>query len=334
MLKRRSMPETENLYYYDLHPETESLKDAALRGLSRPDKAMPPKFFYDAAGSVLFDAICATPEYYPTRTETALLRRHAGAIAATLGENCWLIEPGSGSSQKVRHLLDPLQPEAYQPLDISGDYLQQAAGELAREFPWLPVHAVCVDFSAGPLALPGLPSQREGRAVFFPGSSIGNFEPEDAVDFLGHLAEMLGPGGSLLIGVDLKKDEDVLHAAYNDAGGITAAFNRNLLARMNRELGADFALEEFAHAAFYNPGAGRIEMHLESRRDQDVRIDGQRFHFAEGERIHTENSYKYTVPEFQALAARAGFVPGEVWRDDSDWFSLQHLIVGEALCRS
>jgi len=316
---------TPNLHFYDLKPRTESLHQAVRHGFSQPQKSLPPKFFYDEAGSRLFDAICATPEYYQTRTELALLREHADEIAETLGMRCWLIEPGSGSSIKVRLLLEPLHPVAYQPLDISGDYLHRTAKNLAEDYPWLPIHAVCVDFNEGLSSVADLPAfeYTEGpRAVFFPGSSIGNFEPQGAEAFLGRLAAVIGANGSLLIGVDLKKDHDMLHAAYNDRAGVTAAFNLNLLRRINTELRGNFNLCEFAHEAFYNASKGRIEMHLRSLRPQMVRINGDTYAFAEGETIHTENSYKYDIEEFQALARRAGFTHSEVWTDAQHRFSL------------
>jgi dimethylhistidine N-methyltransferase len=312
--------------FHDLHPGADDLAADVLTGFSRPQKAIPPKYFYDAEGSRLFDAITELPEYYPTRTETAMLHKYADEIAQKAGTGHLLVEPGSGSCTKARILFEGLQPCAYVPMDISRDHLRVAAQQVAVEFPWLEVHAACTDFTRL-MTLP--PDSPEGRRLaFFPGSSIGNFDPEAAVSFLGMIADMVGPGGQLLIGVDLKKDKSVLEAAYDDAQGITAAFNLNLLARINRELGADFDLAQWQHRALYNDAEGRIEMHLVSRVDQQVSLLGHTFRFAEGETIHTENSYKYSVPEFRDLAARAGFSTDTVWTDAERLFSLHLLQTG------
>ena len=315
-----------SISFHDLHPTADDLAADVLRGFSQPQKAIPPKYFYDAEGSRLFDAITELPEYYPTRTETAMLRAYADEIAHKAGTGHLLVEPGSGSCTKARILFEGLQPCAYVPMDISRDHLRLAAQEVAVEFPWLEVHAACTDFTRL-MSLP--PTSPEGRRLaFFPGSSIGNFDPDAAVGFLGMIAEMVGPGGQLLIGVDLKKDKGVLEAAYDDAQGVTAAFNLNLLARINRELGADFDLAQWQHRAFYNEQAGRIEMHLVSRVDQLVRLAGHTFEFAEGETIHTENSYKYSGEAFRNLAERAGFTTDTVWTDDDNLFSLHLLQTG------
>lgn len=316
-----------NLRFYDLKPHPQNLRQAVAAGLSGPHKSLPPKFFYDETGSRLFEEICATPEYYPTRTELGLLERHAGEIAEALGPRCRLVEPGSGSSRKVRTLLERLRPLVYEPLDISGAYLLQASTMLAEDYPWLAVHAVCVDFVEAPLPTLDHAPAPSSCAIFFPGSSIGNFEPNQARFFLRRLAAVLGSGNSLLIGYDLKKETALLEAAYNDAAGLTAAFNLNLLARINRELQADFGLDAFHHHAFYNEREGRVEMHLVSRRRQQVRLDGLAFEFEAGETIHTENSYKYQPDEFAALARQAGFTAVGTWTDERQWFALQHYVI-------
>lgn len=312
-----------DIRFYDFHPPADSFRAEVLDGLRGQPKRIAPKFFYDARGSQLFDAICALPEYYPTRTEIGILERYAAQIASLIGPDCLLIELGSGNSAKVRLLLEALRPAAYLPMDISRDQLLHSAQELAADYPWLAVHATCVDYSRH-LEIPHVPAGAR-KVAFFPGSSIGNFEPDDTLGFLREVARAVQPDGALLIGVDLKKDLDVLHAAYNDAQGITAEFNLNLLARINRELDADFLLENFEHLAFYDQACGRIEMHLTSRCNQTVVIGDQRFRFAQGERLHTENSYKYDVSEFQDVARKAGFEPARVWIDPLRLFSVHYL---------
>jgi dimethylhistidine N-methyltransferase len=317
-----------SISFHDLHPSADDLAADVLAGFSRPQKSIPPKYFYDTEGSRLFDAITELPEYYPTRTETAMLREYADAIANKAGTGHLLVEPGSGSCTKARILFEDLQPCAYVPMDISRDHLRVAAQEVAVDFPWLQVHAACTDFTRL-MKLP--PNSPEGRRLaFFPGSSIGNFDPDAAVGFLSMVADMVGPGGQLLIGVDLKKDKALLEAAYDDAEGVTAAFNLNLLTRINRELGADFDLAQWRHKALYNESEGRVEMHLVSRVAQQVSLRGQTFHFAAGETIHTENSYKYSVAEFRDLAARAGFSTDTAWVDADRLFSLHLLQTGNA----
>jgi L-histidine Nalpha-methyltransferase len=314
--------------FHDLAPGEESFRDAVFSGLGRAPKTLPCKFFYDERGSALFEEICRLPEYYLTRTEIAILERHAGAIAAQIGPHARLVELGSGASIKVRILLRALQaPAAYVAVDISREWLREAAGELAADFPLLPVVAVCADYTRS-FPLPPLPGPAGKRVGFFPGSTIGNFEPNAVVRFLRHCAELLGPGGEMLIGADLKKDPAILDAAYNDKAGINAAFNLNLLDRIDRELDGDIDVARFAHVAFYNEAAGRVELYLESRAAQSATIAGRRFDFAAGERIHTENSYKYSVEEFHALAARAGFRPVETWTDPDRLFSVHYLRQG------
>jgi len=311
------------LEFFDDHPAVADVRAEVLEGLGRAQKTLPPKLFYDARGSQLFDAITELPEYYPTRTEIGILRESGAEMADLLGRGQVLIELGSGSSLKIQTLLAALQPRLYMPVDISREHLLASAQTLCKRFPALAVHAVCADYSA-PFRLP-LGPDAGPLAAFFPGSSIGNFEPEEALALLRRVAERLGPGGRLLIGVDLRKSSERLEAAYNDAQGVTAAFNLNLLHRLNRELGANFVLDDFSHRAFFNAERSRIEMHLVSRRDQEVRVAGERFRFRAGETIHTENSCKYGIEDFQALAARAGFVPERVWTDAEDLFSVHAL---------
>lgn len=309
------------LEFHDLHPTAADLRREVLAGLGQRPRSIPPKFFYDARGSELFEAITRTEEYYPTRTEMAILEQHALAIADRVGTGTLLVEPGGGSCAKVRILLDGLRPCAYVPMDISRTHLWAAAEQVAAEFPWLEVHAACADFTREvDLPVDGLAGP---RLAFFPGSSIGNFAPDEAVEFLETIRLLIGDRGWLLIGVDLQKDPAVLERAYNDVAGVTAAFNLNLLSRINRELGADFVLDAWAHHAFYNAALGRIEMHLISQCRQHVTIGDAVFTFAEGETIHTENSWKYTIPGFQQLAQSAGFVPEVFWTDDRQWFSVQ-----------
>lgn len=302
-------------------------------GLSAAQKNLPAKYFYDRRGSELFERICELPEYYPTRTEIGLLRRHGRDIAALIGPEAEIVEFGAGALVKIRLLLDALnRPRGFLPIDISGAHLSDAAAELMRDHPGLTVRVVTGDFTSPDLKLPDRLPGAQCRAGFFPGSTIGNFTPEEALGFLRGAARMLGEGDTgasgLLIGVDLVKDPALLHAAYNDAAGVTAAFNRNLLRRINRELGGDFVLERFAHYAFYQPRQQRIEMHLVSLAAQSVRIGGRRYDFAAGESIHTENSYKYTLSGFHKLAEQAGFRPAAIWTDPDSLFSLHWLALG------
>jgi dimethylhistidine N-methyltransferase len=310
--------------FHDLAPGEESFRDAVLAGLDRAQKRIPCKFFYDARGSALFEEICRLLEYYPTRTEIAILEENSTDIAAQMGPHCRLIEFGSGASQKVRVLLQALErPAAYVPVDISREHLRDAAISLAEDFPSVPVIAVCADYTR-PFPLPPLPGVGGKRVGFFPGSTIGNFEPHAAVGFLANYARILGPGGEMLIGVDLKKDADILELAYNDRAGVTAAFNLNLIERINRELDGDLDIDRFEHLAFYSSAEGRVEIYIRSLVDQPARIAGKRFRFAKDELIHTEYSYKYSVEEFRALAARAGFRPVDTWTDPAELFSVHY----------
>jgi dimethylhistidine N-methyltransferase len=301
----------------------DGFREDVIAGLSLPQKALPPKYFYDAAGSRLFEAICRLKEYYPTRAELALTRTHIGEIARFARQRSTLIEYGSGESMKSRLLIDAMRPSSYVPVDISEHALRRAAAKLRRVFPWLDIRPVHGDFSQ-PLKIP-MARAKGRRVVYFPGSTIGNLTPEEAHAFLRMTRGQVGQDGAMLVGVDLKKDANVLHAAYNDAKGVTAAFNLNLLARVNRELGGDFSLRRFRHYAFYDPAPGRIEMHLVSLVRQDVNIGDFRFSFEPGESIHTENSYKYSIEGFQALARRAGFRGRMAWTDAKGLFSLHGL---------
>jgi L-histidine N-alpha-methyltransferase len=314
-------PVPRNLFVLDLAPQLESFEREAVQGLTRMPKSLPPKFFYDRRGSELFTAICGTQAYYPTRTENQILVRSAGEIAEAVGPGCVLIEYGAGDVDKVRRLLPSMRPEMYVALDISGDLLVRASASLALDHPWLSVVAVIGDYHSELEAELTLP-QDARRIVFFPGSTIGNFEPEDAREFLARVRKLVGEDGGIVIGVDLQKPVDVLDLAYNDPQGYTAAFNLNLLTRMNRELGADFDVAGFAHRAFFNASRSRIEMHLLSRHAQSVQLAGQHIAFAPGETIHTESSYKYTPESFLALAQEAGFARHRLWSDPADWFGV------------
>jgi dimethylhistidine N-methyltransferase len=293
-------------------------------GLSLDARSISPKFFYDVAGSALFDRICELPEYYPTRTEVRILTECAPEIAAQIGPHAEIVEFGAGSLTKVRLLLDALEsPKRYVPIDISGEHLEAAAARLRKDYPKLIVQPMVADYTM-PLVLPSREKGGGQRVGFFPGSTLGNFSPEEALAFM-QLAQRLLRGGGLLLGVDLVKDPALLHDAYNDAQGVTAAFNLNLLRRANAELETDFDVDAFTHAAFYNSPLRRIEMHLVSRRAQTVTLDGQRFNFEEGETIHTENSHKFTVDGLRALAVKAGFRPAAVWTDPERMFSVHWL---------
>jgi dimethylhistidine N-methyltransferase len=323
---RHSRP---NFEYLDLNPPEESWWQEAIAGLRRSPKAVAPKFFYDQVGSWLFERITQLPEYYLTRAEMSLLEQNRREIGQALGSDCELVEFGCGNSAKIFHLLAALdRPRGYLAIDISREPLLELCSKVAAAHPGLAVQGLRADFSHF-LKLPKIKGQTERKVIFFPGSSIGNFDPEDAVNFLRHARETAGAGGSLLIGVDLKKDRGLLEKAYDDDQGVTARFNKNLLARFNRECGGSFQLDSFRHRAFYNADLGRIEMHLESLLRQEARVLDETVIFEAGESIHTENSYKYRIQEFQDLAAKAGWVPREVWLDEAKLFSV-HLLNAEA----
>ncbi len=315
------------LRLHDFTPEPANFRSEVIHGLQQPHKALPSKFFYDEQGAQLFEQITRLDEYYPTRTELAIMRHHVTEMAALLGPRCLLIEYGSGSSTKTRLLLDALQePAGYVPIDISKEQLLDAATELAARYAALEVLPVCADYTAYyEVPVPEQPVAR--RIVYYPGSTIGNFHPEQAQQFLQSVAAICGPNGGLLIGVDLKKDPVMLHRAYNDAAGVTAAFNLNLLVRINHELGADFQRDRFRHYACYNPGASRIEMHLVSLGEQTVHLGDVEIGFKRGESIWTESSYKYNLDDFARLAAGAGLEVERVWTDPAQLFSVQYLTV-------
>jgi dimethylhistidine N-methyltransferase len=303
---------------------SDSFADHVIAGLGEGQKWLSAKYFYDAAGSELFEEITRLPEYYPTRTELSILNRYAGEMAGYVPLSAALVEFGTGSTKKARILIEAApQLASYVPVDISAEFLAREAAAVRRDIPWIAVLPVAADFTRD-FDLPAQIRSRP-RVGFFPGSTIGNFEPEDAAEFLRQAGRILGSGASMIIGVDLIKDEAVLNAAYDDAAGVTARFNLNVLTRMNRELGGNFDLSAFRHRAFYNAEDHRIEMHLESLKPQSVTVAGRTFEFRRGETIHTENSYKYTVESFRALAEAAGWRPVATWTDAKDYFSVHAL---------
>jgi L-histidine Nalpha-methyltransferase len=321
-----AMPSTDlppgTVRYFNYPSMAVGFRDDVLRGLASPQKSIPPKYFYDERGSALFERICALPEYYPTRTEMAIMQANIAAIASAVGPQCELIEFGSGASIKTCLLIEQMRPPVYVPIDMAESALRAATQTLAARFPWLNIGAICGDFTR-PIDMPDFSGVDVRRKVaFFPGSTIGNFTPPEALAFLRLTRLMVGRGGGLVIGVDTKKAKAVLDAAYDDAQGVTAAFNLNLLARINRELGGDFRLDQFRHRGYYNELLGRIEMHLESVGAQTVHVQQRAFHFRAGETIHTENSYKYTIEEFRSMARSAGFRSDKVWTDDARMFSV------------
>lgn len=316
------MSSSASMFFYEEMPEQEDALAQIKKGLAAETKSIPPKFFYDEKGSRLFTEITRQQEYYVTRTELKLLQDHAGEISKLIGDDSLLIEFGSGSSEKIRILLESLRPRVYAPLDISRDYLAEAAAEIAGEYPWLEVRATCLDYTRQF----ELPFELEARRVgFFPGSSIGNFDPADAAIFLRRVKELVGDNGGLLIGVDMKKQPEILNAAYNDANGITEAFNLNVLDHLNHEYEGNFNTAQFDHVARYNEQQGCVQMFLESQMEQTVQLAGQDFNFKSGERVHTENSFKYGKDEFLEMASRAGFRSSKTWQDDNGWFSIFYL---------
>jgi dimethylhistidine N-methyltransferase len=326
LLYNRAHMDSSGTEVRQFQPERAQFRAEVLSGLRKTPKELPTKYLYDARGSRLYERICALEEYYPPRTEIAIMKAHIGEMVARLGPNTRLIEYGCGNCAKTRILLDSLPDiSGYVPIDISIEQLRRVARELDEHYKGLKILPVCADYTGHfELPPPGRPDER--TAVYFPGSTIGNFHPEAARDFLWHIAATCGPGGALLIGVDLKKDPAILHRAYNDREGVTAAFNLNLLARINRELEGDFDLDAFRHYAFYNPAAGRVEMHLVSLREQTAHIGDASVSFTRGESIWTESSYKFSPGGFAALAGSAGFRVDKVWTDERQWFSVQYLV--------
>lgn len=310
---------------HDFAPGAETMRDDVLRGLSRAPKELPSQYLYDQRGAKLFERICETQEYYLTRTELGILRHNMDAIAARVGPGALVIEPGSGSGLKTRVLLKGLDdPAGYVPVDVAREQLAHFATSVVREFPELEVKPVCADFTDD-YEVPAWDDDARMRVCYFPGSTIGNFKPTVARDVLQHLAELCDDDGGVLIGVDLKKDRTMLESAYDDAQGVSREFALNYLVRLNRELDAGFRIEQFGYEAPYNESLGRIEMALVSLCDQVVRIDGSPVRFKNGERVHTEYSYKYTLAEFAALAEKADLSVEETWTDSEELFSVQYL---------
>jgi dimethylhistidine N-methyltransferase len=309
----------------DLQPRSGNILREVLVGLSKGQKTIDPKYLYDKKGSEIFEEICQLPEYYPTKAETEILKTHAAEMAQLIGEDALIIEPGSGSGEKVRFLLKELDhPAGYVPIEISREILLRTVEEFDHEFPDLNVVPVCADFTADlelPLSVDG---QIGKKVIFFPGSTIGNLDPHNAVHFLKKFGQMMGHEGGLLIGVDLKKNKEVFELAYDDPKGVTASFNLNLLSRLNHEVNATFDLSNFNHKAFYNEQLGRVEMHLESKIAQLVRVNQTIFRFKEGETIHTENSYKYSVEEFCELCAKANLKIRKFWKDTAKQFCVYY----------
>jgi dimethylhistidine N-methyltransferase len=308
-------------------PESTDFLADVIAGLSSNPRTIPCKYFYDEQGSALFQKICELPEYYVTRTEIDILDRHRADIALQLGPSVELIGLGTGAGTKTRVLIEALEnPAVYIPVDISEKQLRKSTALFRKIFPKLEILPVCADYLQ-PVVLPSPRHKPARNIVYFPGSTIGNFEPDEAMQFLRRIASVCRGGGGLLIGADLKKDPQVLDAAYNDSAGVTAEFNLNLLERINRELGANFDLDQWRHRAIYNSNAGRIEMHLISETDQFVQLNEHKFHFRRGEKIITEFSYKYTPEEFAALAAKAGFNFVRMWTDDARLFGVFYFVI-------
>ncbi|MCL1127261.1 L-histidine N(alpha)-methyltransferase [Shewanella surugensis] len=318
----------ENVFFKHHNVETNDDASELLNGLLKKQKTINPKYFYDTRGSELFEAITQLPEYYPARTEKHILSHNAPEIAQYCGKDAVLIEPGSGSSEKIRLLLNALTPKSYIPMDIAAEFLQRSACQLGEEYPWLNIHAICSDFSKSAQIPTDIPLGK--RVIFYPGSTLGNMTPESALVYLKQLRQWVsstkpGEQGGILIGVDLHKSSTLLSAAYNDAQGITAAFNLNILNNVNQLAHANFDTEKFDHLAFYNEAQQRIEMHLISNIDHIVRVNNHSLTFAKGESIHTENSYKYTIDSFNALVNKAYLTVEKTWLDKESLFSVHYL---------
>lgn len=310
---------------HDFSPRSSDVLEEVLRGLYQEKKELPPKLLYDKKGSDIFDEICDLPEYYPTRSEKEILTRNAFEMSALIGPDALIIEPGAGVGEKIRLLLPYFEsPAGYVPVEISKETLIDMSAEIASIFPEIKLYPVCADFTQSFNLDDIHVEEASKKVIFFPGSTIGNFTPSEAGSFLERMGEVVGEGGGLLIGVDMKKDSEILNKAYDDAQGVTAAFNLNLLQRLNSEIRTDFDAQAFRHRAYYNQDLGRVEMHLESLRDQTVRIDGKKVFFKAGETIHTESSYKYAVEEFIELAKRAGWSSVKNWQDEGNLFSVYY----------
>jgi dimethylhistidine N-methyltransferase len=310
---------------YDFSPRSSDVLEEVLRGLTQKDKKLPPKLLYDKKGSDIFDEICDLPEYYPTRSEKEILTQNAFEIARLIGPDALILEPGAGVGEKIRLLLPYFDsPAGYVPIEISKETLMDMSSEIASIFPEVNLYPVCADmtqeFSLGDLQI----TEASKKVIFFPGSTIGNFTPSEASSFLRRMGKLVGKGGGLLIGVDMKKDFETLNRAYDDSQGVTASFNLNLLSRLNSEIHTDFNSDFFRHRAFYNSKLGRVEMHLESLRDQSVHINGNEVFFKRGETIHTESSYKYSLEEFTKLCESAGWSPVKNWQDQKSLFSVYY----------
>ena len=319
----------ERYQFFDQNPKLPNVVEEIKQGLRATPKRISPKYFYDAHGSELFEQITHLPEYYVTRTEIGILDENKEKLSQIIDESCCLIEYGSGSSRKVRALINAINPQFYVPVDISREHLSQSARAIHDDFDTLHVYPTCADYTQGvqlPDVIDGAP-----RCGFFPGSSIGNFEREDAMSFLTSIGTDIGPGGYCIIGFDSRKPKSIVEPAYNDTKGVTASFNLNLLDHLNRTIGTDFDQSKFEHRAFYNEALGRIEMHLVSKISQTVRLDGESFDLSRNESIHTENSYKYSLTEVRELARRAGMDFVTHWEDSQEWFYVALLRVPESI---
>ncbi|MGF1739904.1 L-histidine N(alpha)-methyltransferase [Vibrio profundum] len=319
--------DVKNVSFVSLEQAISDDKNDILSGFMEEQKTINAKYFYDHRGSVLFEKITELPEYYLTRTEKLIMKKHADEMAEVCGDGCVLIEPGSGSSEKVRILLDHLQPQSYVPIDVSGDFLEMSAKKLGSEYPWINIDAICADFSQSLIYSDNIPVGR--RVFFYPGSTIGNMNPQDAVAFLKLLNDSIKQGGGeggILIGIDLVKPASLLNSAYNDSQGVTAEFNLNVLNNINTLAHATFNTNNFSHLAQFNEEKSRIEMHLISHCNHSVRVGESLVSFKEGERIHTENSYKYTLSDIGRLAEQAELKVQRTWTDEDSLFSVHYLI--------